>query len=365
MVIGGFMLISKRVERFQNIPEKPDRAILDFSSEESSEAAPGLVRNFTKRSIDKRRHFGNNQDDSEFSETVMKWIQNRFNVILDKNQICCTSGLNDSILNLSHCFLDQEDITLVPSPCNPQINNIGFYSKIHFLPLLKENQYYPNLELLDEIKKKAKIMWINYPNNPTTQMASKEFLKKIIDFGHDNNILIVSDESFSETYFEDAPLSILQLSTDGVVAINSPCKRSSMDGYNIGWIAGDINIIDIIRKFRMHMKLNVPMFLQDAAIAAYSDEKHVELMRENYKIKRNTICNALKDAGYEVDYPTASPFIWLESNNTFKKIQVKNGEDLGQEINGFNPGKGCIRISLYPSIPNCKTFADIIRANPL
>jgi LL-diaminopimelate aminotransferase len=245
------------------------------------------------------------------------------------------------------------------------------------MPLTKENNFLPELDKIPkDIVKKAKILWINYPNNPTSATATKEFLKKAIDFGKDNDIIVASDEAYSEFYYEeeDKPHSILELTKEGVVAFNSLSKRSFMTTYRVGWIAGDKQIVDIFKKVKTNVDSGTCTFIQDAAVAAYSDEKHVELMREEYKKKRDYICKALVEAGLEDCTPKATMYVWqkvpsgMSSVDFAKKLLdpkiacvVTPGEWISEEADGVNPGKGYVRFALVPTVHECKEAADKIR----
>src|SRR3989338_3334255 len=181
-----------------------------------------------------------------------------------------------------------------------------------------------------EIVKKSKILWINYPNNTTGAIAPREFFKEAIDFGHDNNIIIASDECYSEIYFGEKPHSILEYSREGVAAFQSLSKRSAMTGYRIGWVAGDENIIFAFRKLKPNIDSGTPTFIQDAAVAALQDEKHVEKMRNDYKAKRDILVEALVSIGLEDCTPAGTLYIWqktpdrVDSVNFAKRLLQKD-----------------------------------------
>src|SRR3989338_1697854 len=243
--------------------------------------------------------------------------------------------------------------------------------------LLAENNFLPKLdEIPNEIVKKEKILWLNYPNNPTTAVATKEFYKEAVDFCHDNNIILASDEPYTENYYDERnkPLSALNLDKEGVVVFQSLSKRSNMTCYRVGWVAGDENIISVFKKVKTNIDSGTCTFIQDSAIAALSDEVHVEQFRRDYKIKRDLIIRALTSAGLENCAPKGTIYIWqrcpkgMTSVEFAKKLLHKDvavvttpGSWISKEVNGINPGEGYVRFALVPTIAECKVAAERLR----
>jgi LL-diaminopimelate aminotransferase len=355
---------------------------IDFGVGDPKEPTPGLIRNYVKRSIDKRRESGYPSyiGCQEFREKVAEWNKNRFGIDLNPDtEITSTTGSKEGIFNFAEGIINPGDYALIPTPGYPPWSRGTLFAegKSYFLPLTKENNFYPELDKIPkDIVKKAKILWVNYPNNPTSQIATEEFLKKVVDFGRDNNIIIASDEAYSEFYYEEQykPHSILEFAREGVVAFNSLSKRSFMTTYRVGWVAGDKRIIDIFKKVKTNIDSGTSTFIQDAAIAAYSDEAHVKQMREDYKKKRDYICRALKDAGLEDCTPKATMYIWqkipegMNSVDFAKKLLdpkiacvVTPGNWISDEADGINPGDGYVRFALVPTIHDCKLAAERLR----
>src|SRR3989344_3586460 len=200
---------------------------IDFGVGDPKEPTPGIVRNIIKKAVDARKSSGYPSyiGREEYRREISKWIKKKFNISLD--------------------------YVIIPNPGYPPYERGTLFAegKPYFLSLLRKNNFLMDLSKIPrEIAKKSKLLWINYPSNPTGVLASKEFLKEVIDFGHDNNIIIASDECYSEIYFNEKPHSILEYSEEGVVAFQSLSKRSAMTGYRVGWIAGDGEIIAAFRK---------------------------------------------------------------------------------------------------------------------
>jgi LL-diaminopimelate aminotransferase len=224
------------------------------------------------------------------------------------------------------------------------------------------------------VVKKAKIMWVNYPGNPTGAMATKAFYKKVIDFGHDHNIVIASDECYTEMYYDEKPMSILELTKEGVVSVQSMSKRSNMTGWRIGWVAGDENIVSVFKKVKTNIDSGTATFIQDATVAALSDEKHVEDIRKEYRQKRDIMVTALTGVGLPDCTPAATFYIWQEVPAGMKSVEFAKrllakeiavvttpGAWLSKDVNGLNPGEGYVRFALVPTIEQCHEAATRIK----
>jgi len=353
---------------------------IDFGVGDPKAPTPGIIRNYCKRAVDKRKDSGYPSyiGSKEYRETIAKWTKQRFNVELDpEKEITSTVGAKEGVFNFHEGIINPGDGVIMPNPGYPPYERGTLFAEgiPHHYPLLKENNFLPDLNKIpDEIKKKAKLMWINYPNNPTGALIPKEKLKEIIDFGKDNNIIIGSDECYSELYFDKKPISILELTKENVFVVQSLSKRSAMTTYRVGWIAGDQRIIDIFKKVKTNIDSGTATFIQDAATAALLDEKHVEDFREEYKKKRDIIVRALTSIGLEDCTPQSTIYIWqktpdgMSSIDFAKKLLEKDiaivttpGAWISKEVNKINPGEGYVRFALVPTIADCKKAAERIR----
>ena len=246
--------------------------------------------------------------------------------------------------------------------------------KSYFAPLLKENNFIIDFSRIPkDIVKKAKILWINYPNNPTGAVATDEFFKEAVDFCQDNNIILASDECYTEIYFGKKPKSILEFAKEGAISFQSFSKRSAMTCYRLGWVAGDENIISGFKKLKTNIDSGTATFIQDAGIAALNDEKHVQMMIKDYKEKRDIMVEALTSAGLDDCTPDATLYIWQkvpdkkDSVGFAKKLLAKNiavvvtpGKWISKEVNGTNPGENYVRFALVPTLDECRLAAERI-----
>ena len=372
----AFAEVDNEVAKLRKLGIKP----IDFGVGDPKEPTPDIVRRAIKKSVDRRKSSGYPSyiGTDEFRQEIARWHKRRFGVNLDyEAEITSTIGAKEAVFNFPEAFLNPGDYAIMPNPGYPPYDRGTLFAegKPYFVPLLKENNFLMNLgSIPKEIVKKSKILWINYPNNPTGAVAPEEFFKEAIDFGHDSNIIVASDECYTEIYFKEKPHSILEYSKEGIVVFQSLSKRSAMTGYRVGWVAGDKSIISAFKKLKPNIDSGTPTFIQDAAVSALRDEKHVGKMRQDYKQKRDILIDALTSIGLEDCTPDATLYIWQKTpKNTdsvgfAKRLLQKDvavvatpGEWLSNIFKGFNPGSDYVRFALVPTLQETKEAAKKIK----
>ena len=351
-------------------------APIDFGVGDPKAPTPQLVRDAIKKSSEERQTSGypGYIGSLEFRATIAKWMSSRFGVNLDpEKEITSSLGGKECVFNFPMGFVDPGEVVFCPNPGYPPTERGTIFAggKPILLPLKEENDFLIDLSAINrEHVKKAKILWVNYPSNPTAAMATDEFFKEVIDFGQDNNIIVASDEVYSEIYFDKKPKSILEFGREGIVVVQSMSKRSAMTAYRVGWLAGDEQIVSVFKKVKTNIDSGTSWLIQDAAVTALQDEKHVEEMRKEYKIKRDIMIDALKKIGLKVRVPQATFYIWqkapdgMSSLDFTKKLLEKElaivttpGSWISKEIDGFNPGEGFVRFALVPDVEETKEAA--------
>ncbi len=356
---------------------------IDFGVGDPTAPTPELIRQATQKGIDVRKSSGypSYVGSKEFRTTACEWLQGRFGVSIDPDtEICSTIGSKEGVFNFHEGFIDPGDYVIVPTPGYPPYTRGTLFAegRPYYVPLLQENRFLPDLNSIpEEVCKKAKLMWINYPNNPCAVSAPLGFLEEVVAFGHKHNIIIASDEAYTEMYFNnEPPHSILEVTKEGVVAFQSLSKRSAMTCYRVGWVAGDKRIIEIFKKVKTNIDSGTATFIQDGAITALRDEKHVLLMREEYRQKRDILVDALKFIGLPDCTPEATLYLWqrvpegMTSVDFAKRLLdpkialvVTPGAWISDKTeNGLNPGEGYVRFALVPSLEKTKEAAERLKS---
>jgi LL-diaminopimelate aminotransferase len=356
---------------------------IDFGVGDPTTPTPDHIRQATQKAIDIRKSAGYPSyiGSKEFRTTVSEWMKKRFDVSLDPDiEISSTIGSKEGVFNFHEAFIDPGDYVIIPTPGYPPYARGTLFAegRPYFVPLLPENRFLPDLNAIpEEVCKKAKLIWINYPNNPCAVGAPLSFLEEVVAFGQKYNIIVASDEAYTEMYFNDPPHSILQVTKEGVVAFQSLSKRSAMTCYRIGWVAGDRRIIEIFKKVKTNIDSGTATFIQDGAIAALKDEEHVRKMREEYRKKRDILVKALTSIGLPDCTPEATLYLWqrvpkgMTSVDFAKKlldpkiaIVVTPGAWISDKTeSGLNPGEGYVRFALVPSIEKTQEAAERFKKN--
>jgi LL-diaminopimelate aminotransferase len=354
---------------------------IDFGVGDPTVPTPDIVRQATQQAVDKRKSAGYPSyiGSKEFRQAVSLWMQKRFGVEIDPDrEVCSTLGSKEAVFNFPEGFVDPGDCVIIPTPGYPPYarGTIFAEGRPYFVPLLPENHFLPDLKAIPkEVCQRAKILWINYPNNPCAVSAPLEFVEEAVDFGHRHNIIVASDEAYTEMYFGEPPHSILEVTKEGVVAFHSLSKRSAMTCYRIGWVAGDRRILDIFKKVKTNIDSGTATFIQDGAIAALGDESHVRAMRQEYKTKRDILVQALSAVGLPRCLPDATLYIWQRVPKGMTSVEFARrlldpeiaivttpGAWLSDKTDsGLNPGEGYARFALVPTIEKTQEAAERLR----
>ena len=313
--------------------------------------------------IPENQNYPSSMGEQDFREAVSRWYDVRFNVKLDPlKEVTNLIGGKEGIANIARAFVNPGDIVLCPNPGYPVYENGA--TKLcdaipYSMPLLKENNFLPDLESIDtEILKKAKLMYINYPNNPTGAICSTEFLKMVADHAEDYNFLVVHDNPYSEFTFDDyvAP-SLIQFDLNHV-EINSASKMFCMTGFRCGWAAGNEKVIKAIRKVKSQIDSGCPIFIQKAVIKGlneYKSNKKPEIVEKNIKIyekRRDVLVKGLNKIGWKTEKPRATFYVWTKlpegehNSMEFAKKLINFGVVITPGIGFGKHGEGFVRFAL-------------------
>ncbi len=295
-----------------------------------------------------------------FREAAASWFEKRFGIKLDPvKEIVTLIGSKEGIAHFPLAFVNPGDVVLVPTPAYPvyHIGTLFAGGETFYLPLLPENDFLPDLDNIPEnILARAKILWLNYPNNPTAAVASRDFFAKVVNFAHKNNLIVAHDAAYTELYFDDfRPPSILEVDGAREVAIefHSLSKTYCMTGWRIAFAVGNETLIAGLTKVKNNIDSGAFQAVQEAGIAALSgDQSCVEEFRQIFRERRDVVIKGLKDLGFEVESPKATFYVWAKvpQGYTSTNFAAKLLQEAGIVVtpgNGFGePGEGFFRIAL-------------------
>lgn len=296
----------------------------------------------------------------EFRKAVADWYKKRFDVELDpETEVMALIGSKEGIAHIFLAYVDSGDYTLIPDPAYPVYKTATIFAggQPYSMPLLAENDFLPDFDMIDkQIAKKAKLMFLNYPNNPTAAVADLGFFEKAVEFAKANDIIICHDSAYSEITFDGykAP-SLLQAKggLDVGIEFGSLSKPFNMTGWRIGYAVGNREIISNLAIIKTNVDSGQFTAIQDASIEALrGPSDHIEKMIEIYRERRDIVIEGLKSIGIQVKPPKGTFYIWapVPSNYTSTEFATLLLEKAGVIVtpgNAYgNQGEGYFRIAL-------------------
>lgn len=344
---------------------------IDFGVGDPKDPTPDFIRKACQQAVDRHAKTGypGYTGSFAFRQAAADWMKRRFGVSLDpETEICSSIGSKEAIFHFPLAFINPGDVVIVPSPGYPPMKTGTWLAGgiPYFVPLLAENNFLIDFERIPlEIARSAKILWLNYPNSPTGATADRDYYERLIDWAHRHDIILAADEGcYIDIYFDEKPLSILDVGREGIITFYSLSKRSNMTGYRVGFVAGDERLVSGFKRLKTHIDSGTPDFIQDAAIAALEDEAHSEVLRELYLKKRDLLVEPLSSCGLEVAPPSSTFYLWQKTPNGVSSVDFAKTllqDELALVVTpgawisdfcegGINPGEGYVRFALVPTM---------------
>jgi LL-diaminopimelate aminotransferase len=253
-----------------------------------------------------------------FRQQVSKWFKQRFGVDFDyKTEVLTLIGSKEAIGHFPLAVVNPGDVVLIPEPGYPVYNASTLFAggEPYFMPLLEKNGFLPDLDAIPaDICKRAKMMFINYPNNPTAAVADEAFFKKVVAFAKKHKIVIVHDAAYTEVYFDERPLSIFNIegARDVAIEFHSLSKTFNMTGWRLGFAVGNADLIAALAKVKENVDSGQFNAIQWAGVEALAHADHVELkaLLDVYRERRDVLVEGLRSAGLKVPIPQATFYVW-------------------------------------------------------
>lgn len=348
------------IDKAKRQARQEGRDIIDLGIGDPDLATPDfIIEALNKAAADSsNHHYALDAGLPRLRQAIANWYQKRFNVRLNpETEIYPLIGSKEGIAHLPLGIINPGDRVLVPEPCYPPYASGTIFAggKIVPMPLLAKNNFLPDLQKFAE--KKAKLMFINYPNNPTSATAAKEFFSECVDFANKEGSAIASDAAYSEIYFdEEKPVSILEIdgAREAAVEFHSLSKTYNMAGWRIGWICGNEKIVSALAKVKTNIDSGVFQAIQIAAIAALeSQDNHPQQMRQIYQERRDLLINGLRNWGWKIPFPKATFYVWAKIPKGFNdsmevaKTFLEKADIIVTPGVGFGKaGEGFVRMAL-------------------
>lgn len=313
----------------------------------------------------------------QLREAIARWYERRFRVRLDPDkEVLPLIGSKEGIGHIAFCFIDPGDVALVPDPGYPvySVGTLLAGGEPYFLPLTEENDFLPDLDSVPaEVARKAKLLWLNYPNNPTGAVADVGFFQRAVEFGRKHGLAILHDGPYSEVAFDGyRPASFLQAegAKDVGIEFHSLSKSYNMTGWRIGMAAGNPEIIDALMRLKSNLDSGIPQAIQRMAIEALDGPQDcIEEHNQTYERRRDRLVGALTRLGLRLRPPKASLYIWARAPEGMTSVQFATRllDEAGVVVTpgiGYGPsGEGYIRLSL--TIPDDRLEEGVQRMEAL
>ena len=353
------------IDKMKRKARQEGRDIIDLGIGDPDQPTPGhIIEALYKASQDAANHrYALDQGMPILRQAIAEWYKRRFGVELNPdNEVLPLIGSKEGIAHLPLAFLNDGDYSLIPDPCYPPYKGGTIFAggKIHLMPLQESNAFLPDLKKISgQIRKKAKLIYINYPNNPTGATAGKDFYRKVVEFAKKNKIIVVSDLAYSEMAYDGyKPSSFLEIEGAGDVAIefHSLSKTYNMTGWRVGFACGNKELVAGLAKVKSNIDSGIFSAVQLAGVAAIEGpQEHISNMCQLYQLRRDALVNGLRSLGWQVNSPKATFYVWIRipkkiDSIKFSALLLDKADIVVTPGTGFGKyGEGYIRMALTVS----------------
>ncbi|MFC1916355.1 LL-diaminopimelate aminotransferase [Chloroflexota bacterium] len=322
---------------------------------------PHIIEKLCQAARDPANHrYPESEGLPELRQAIAGWYEKRFGVSLDADkEVLPLIGSKEGLAHITFCFIDRGDIALVPDPGYPvfSISTLLADGEPYYMPLREEENFLPNLNNIPEhILKKARLLWLNYPNNPTAAVADLDFFNRVVKFAKQHDLVVCHDAPYTEVAFDGyRPVSFLQADDAREVGVefHSLSKTYNMTGWRIGMVVGNATMVNALMRFKSNLDSGIPQAIQYAAIEALTASQDCVPEHNNiYQRRRDLILEVLNSIGLKARAPKASLYIWARVPEGYNSVDftadlldqvgvaVTPGVGYGQN------GEGYVRLSL-------------------
>jgi len=325
---------------------------------------PHIIEELAQRAKDPANHqYPSYSGMNDFRLSVAKWYRRRFGVELDPlSEVLTLIGSKEGLAHLPLAVIDPEDLALVPSPAYPVYHVATMFAggQSWFMPLLRKNGFLPDLDAVPPAAaERARLMFINYPNNPTGATADRDFYERVVRFAARYDVIVCHDAAYSEVAFGGyRPMSFLEVpgAREVGVEFNSLSKTYNMTGWRLGFAVGNSDVIAALGRIKSNIDSGAFNAVQWAGIAALEgDQEPVARMRKIYEERRDILIAGLKKAGLNPEIPRATFYVWCPtppgcSSRDFASLLLREAAIVTTPGSGFGePGEGYVRMALTVS----------------
>ncbi len=337
--------------------------------------APHITKVLSEEALKSENYLYAIVDQPELLDAVIYWYQNRYGVELSRDQITSVLGSQEGLSHIGLSVLDEGDVVLLPEPCYPVFRDGAALAgaDIHYMPLLEGNDYIIDLNAIpEELAKKAKLMVVSYPNNPTCALAPDGFYDELIAFAKKYDIIVIHDNAYSELVYDGNTCGSF-LSHEGAmdvgVEFNSLSKTYGLAGARVGFCIGNKEVVGNLRTLKSNLDFGIFLPVQKAAVAAITgDQTCVAEVRDAYAARRDYLVEELGKLGWHIQKPAGTMFVWAripETWNNSEEFCIALLERAGVSItpgSAFGQlGEGYVRFALVRTEEEMRRAFDRIK----
>ena len=305
-------------ERKRAVLEKQGKDIVNLGIGDPDQAPPRLLLDTMTAHLndDLIHQYSSSQGTEEFRSAVAAFMKKRYGVELANKEICMGIGSKELIAHMPLALTNPGDVVLCPEPGYPPYRSGTIFAlcEPYVMPLTKKNGFLPDLGAIPaDVARRAKILYVNYPNNPTGATATLDFYKDCVEFAKKTGAIVVSDEAYAELYYEEAPHSFLEVpgAREVGVAVHSMTKTFSMAGWRMAWVCGNAEVVEILRGFKANCDSGQFMGFQKAVAKVLTEGTgDMAKIRDMYRRRRDIFVEGTKKLGWDVTAPKAGLYIW-------------------------------------------------------
>jgi acetylornithine/N-succinyldiaminopimelate aminotransferase len=347
------------------------RRLFDFGLGDPLEPTPPFLREALRAAVPEVSQYPSAVGPPALRRAVAGYLARRFSVTVDPDtEVVPATGAKEAIFHLPLAFAGDpaRRLVVMPDPGYPtyQVGTRFAGLEPHPVPLTAASRFLVEPDALGAaVLDRTLIFWINTPHNPTGAVAPRDYLERVGAAATRHGFLVASDECYADIYYGEPPLSMLQVQRENVLAIHSCSKRSGMTGYRSGFVAGDPDLVAILKRFRSHPGVASPDFVSAAATAAWSDDAHAAERRAVFQRKRDLFAAFFREHGLEVHGSEATLYLWVRVpaglDAAGYALRLLEAGIVVAPGTAFGAGEGYVRVALVPTLGECQAAIDCWR----
>jgi acetylornithine aminotransferase len=340
------------------------KRLFDFGLGDPKEPTPPFIREALRAAVPATSQYPSAFGTAALRKAAAGYLSRRFGVTLDPEaQIVAAAGAKEAIFHLPLAFAGdpRRRKVVIPDPGYPTYEVGARLAGLEVVkvPLVAERRFLVEPEALGEdLLRETLLFWISYPHNPTGAVAPRDYLARVGAAARRHGFIVVSDECYADIYFGEKPASMLEVQVENVLAVHSCSKRSGMTGYRSGFVAGDRDLVQVLRRLRSHPGVASPEFVAAAATAAWSDDAHPAERREVFRRKRDRLLRFFAAQGLVCDASEATLYLWVRvpAGHTAGSYALRLLDEgiVVAPGTAFGAGEGYVRVALVPTLEECE-----------